>query len=59
MLVGAIDGYDANHSLHPIRQTRVAKAGLFVVWPVLQAATVGLPFCLRDDKSLRYCAGFA
>jgi len=53
MFAGAIDGYDANHSLNPIRQTRVAKTALFVLWPVLHAAAVGLLILFRDDKSLR------
>jgi hypothetical protein len=53
---GAIDGYDANDPFTPARQTRVAKTAPFVVWPVLQATAVGVP--LRDDDSLRQCAGF-
>jgi hypothetical protein len=57
MLAGAIDGYDANHSLNPIRQTRVAKTVLFVVWPMLQTATIGPLFRFRNGKF--YCAGFA
>ena len=58
MLAGAIDDYDANHSLKPIRQTRVAKTALFVIRPVLQAAAVGLSLLFRNDKSLRYRGGF-
>jgi len=56
MLVGAIDGYDANHSLKPIWQSRVAKTALFVIRPVLQAA-VGSLLLFRSDKSPRYCTG--
>ena len=59
MIAGATDGYDANHSLNPIRQTRVAKTALFVIWPVLQAAAVGLLLLFRNDSSLRWCTGFA
>src|SRR5215471_11887648 len=56
-LAGAIDDYDANHSLSPIRQTRVAKTALFVIRPVFQTGAVGLLLRLRNDKSRRYCAG--
>ena len=58
LLAGAIDDYDANHSLSPIRQTRVAKTALFVIRPVFQTGAVGLLLRLRDDKSRRYCAAF-
>jgi hypothetical protein len=60
MLAGAIHRYDANYSLNPIRRhSPVAKTALFVIWPVLQTASVGLAFRLGNDKSLRYSAGFA
>ena len=53
MLAGATYSYDANHSLNSIRQARVVKTALFVIWPVLHAAAVGLLILFRDDKSLR------
>jgi len=52
MIAGATDGYDANHSLDPIRPTRVAKTALFVIRPVLHAAAVRLPLLFRGNKSL-------
>ena len=51
-LAGAIDGYDANHSLSPIRQTRVAKTALFVIRPVLQATAIRLQLFFRNDNFL-------
>ena len=53
MLAGATYSYHANHSLNSIRQTRVVKTALFVIWPVLQATSAGLLLLFRKNKSPR------